>query len=84
MLGGGGYNPWTVARCWTGLWGRLRGLDVFGALPAKAQDLMRKLECDLVDEDEVPESWHRTLADKPNLGPVRDEVSVLVPAVLAP
>jgi acetoin utilization protein AcuC len=25
VLGGGGYNPWTLARCWTGLWGRLAG-----------------------------------------------------------
>ena len=25
VLGGGGYNPWTLARCWTGLWGRLGG-----------------------------------------------------------
>ena len=23
ILGGGGYNPWTLARAWTGLWGRL-------------------------------------------------------------
>ena len=23
VLGGGGYNPWTVARCWAGLWARL-------------------------------------------------------------
>ena len=23
VLGGGGYNPWTVARYWAGLWGRL-------------------------------------------------------------
>jgi len=84
ILGGGGYNPWTVARCWTGLWGRLRGFNVSGALPGKAQDLLRKLQCDLVDEDEIPETWHTTLTDAPNLGPVRDEVSALVPAVLAP
>src|SRR5690606_19767852 len=25
VLGGGGYNPWTVTRYWTGLWGTLSG-----------------------------------------------------------
>ena len=30
VLGGGGYNPWTVARCWTGLWAKLSGRDDSG------------------------------------------------------
>ena len=25
VLGGGGYNPWAVARCWTGIWAVLNG-----------------------------------------------------------
>ena len=37
VLGGGGYNPWTLARCWTGLWGRLSGRDIPAALPPQAQ-----------------------------------------------
>ena len=28
VLGGGGYNPWTVARCWAGLWGVLNGFPM--------------------------------------------------------
>ena len=28
VLGGGGYNPWTVTRYWTGLWGRLSGRKI--------------------------------------------------------
>lgn len=84
ILGGGGYNPWTVARCWTGLWGRLRGRDVFGSLPNRAQALLRRLECELIDEDEIPDRWNTTLADLPNRGPVRPEVSALVPVVLEP
>ncbi len=83
VLGGGGYNPWTVARCWTGLWGRLRGHDVDAPLPARARDLLRGLESDLIDEDEVPDIWHTTLADRPNVGAVRGEVAALVPAVLS-
>ena len=30
VLGGGGYNPWTVARCWAGLWGVLNGFRAAG------------------------------------------------------
>ena len=81
VLGGGGYNPWTVARCWTGLWGRLMGHDVFAPLPKKARTLLRGLSCDLVDEDEVLERWFTGLADRPNVGPLRKEVAALVSTV---
>jgi acetoin utilization protein AcuC len=74
VLGGGGYNPWTLARCWTGLWGRLRGRDIPDELPVQAQQILRSLECDLVEDDDVDQAWFRTLADAPRPGPVREEV----------
>jgi acetoin utilization protein AcuC len=83
VLGGGGYNPWTVSRCWAGLWGRLRGDDTEIDLPPDAKALLFGLDCDLVDEDERPEDWFTRLIDRPNLGPVRGQVSDLVPAVMA-
>jgi acetoin utilization protein AcuC len=82
VLGGGGYNPWTVIRCWSGLWGRLVGRPLPDTLPEEAQDLLRSLHCDLIDEDEVTESWLTTLADRPNNGPVRPEVERLPGLVL--
>jgi acetoin utilization protein AcuC len=84
VLGGGGYNPWTVARCWTGLWGTLKGYPMPSRLPAAAEAVLRGLETDLIDEEDVPEAWFTTLADAPNPGPVRPEVAALPPAVLAP
>ena len=48
-----------------------------GKVPPGAQD-------DLIDEDDVQEAWHTTLADPPNGGVVRDEVAALATAVLAP
>lgn len=84
VLGGGGYNPWTVARCWAGLWGYLNGHDVFAPLPEEAQALLRSLSCDLVDDEDIMEIWHTTLVDPPNPGPVREQVAALVPLVLAP
>lgn len=74
VLGGGGYNPWTVARCWTGLWGRLAGHEPPDTLPAEACALLSSLTCDLVDEDEVPPEWTTTLSDAPREGMIRREV----------
>ena len=27
VMGGGGYNPWSVGRCWSGIWATLNGID---------------------------------------------------------
>jgi acetoin utilization protein AcuC len=81
VLGGGGYNPWTVARCWTGLWGRLSGRELPGVLPEAAQALLAGLDCDLVDADEVRPEWISTLADTPNRGRIRPEVRELAAVV---
>jgi acetoin utilization protein AcuC len=82
VLGGGGYNPWTVVRCWSGLWGRLNGLTLPETLPEPAQDFLRTFECDLIDADEVPAEWITRLADPWNDGPLRPEVCRLPGLVL--
>ena len=82
VLGGGGYNPWTVVRCWGGLWGRLSGRDIPADLPPETRRFLSGFECDLIDEDEVPEAWVNTLADEPNTGPVRPEIERLADLVL--
>ncbi|NNJ78644.1 MAG: acetoin utilization protein AcuC [Xanthomonadales bacterium] len=82
VLGGGGYNPWTVVRCWSGLWGRLGGQRIPQRLPSEVSAFMQGLESDLIDEDEVPSAWLTTLADPPNRGPVRPQVERLPGLVL--
>jgi acetoin utilization protein AcuC len=82
VLGGGGYNPWTVIRCWSGLWGRLSGRDIPAVLPGPATDFMASLQSDLIDHDEVDDHWLTTLADPPNNGPVRPEIERLPDLVL--
>jgi acetoin utilization protein AcuC len=77
VLGGGGYNPWTVIRCWSGLWGRLSARELPATLPASVQAMLSGLDCDLIDPDEVPEAWINTLADPPNEGDVRPQVARL-------
>ena len=77
VLGGGGYNPWTLARCWTGLWGRLSGQEPPADLPREAQQVLRGLQCDLVEDEDVDPSWLTTLVDAPRPGGVRPEVKSL-------
>lgn len=84
VLGGGGYNPWTVARCWAGLWARLSGQRIGSALSAPAVQALSALECDLVDEEDFDPQWLDTLADVPNNGPVRPEINALVQRWRAP
>lgn len=83
VLGGGGYNPWTLARCWTGLWARLSGRGIPGTLPPAARRILGELSCDLIEEDMVDPAWLTTLADAPRQGPVRAAIVDLAAAVAA-
>lgn len=82
VLGGGGYNPWTVARCWAGLWGVLNRFALPERLPPAAVRRLEGLECDLVDEDERDPRWLTTLADAPQDGEAQPETSALARRVL--
>ncbi len=78
VLGGGGYNPWTLARAWAGIWGRLAGHPIPAVLPGPAQAVLAALDCDLVEDEDRPAFWLTTLADPPNPGPIRAAVAALV------
>lgn len=77
ILGGGGYNPWTVTRYWAGMWGRICGQEIPALLPEEATAYLSTMECDLVDEEDVDPAWLTTMADTPYPGEVRDEVRLL-------
>lgn len=72
VLGGGGYNPWSVGRCWAGVWAVLNGIAVPDVLPREAQEVLAGL------------SWGRqgvpgihmltTLRDAPREGAVRADI----------
>jgi acetoin utilization protein AcuC len=82
VLGGGGYNPWTVTRYWTGLWGTLSGRIVPAMLPEAARGVLAGLHCDLIDDEDVLAHWLTTLADPANDGPVREEIETMRDEVL--
>jgi len=82
LLGGGGYNPWSVARCWAGLWATLNGLPIPPRLPPAAEAVLRGLSWSRAAGRNPPEHWFTTLADTPRPGPLREEVKLIAIATL--
>jgi acetoin utilization protein AcuC len=74
VLGGGGYNPWSVGRLWTAIWGRLSGQDLPDRLPEGAQSVLRGLGWNGGKRPPPDPALLTTLIDAPREGPVRPEI----------
>jgi acetoin utilization protein AcuC len=74
VLGGGGYNPWSVGRCWTRIWGALSGQQDPAILPDAAQSVLRALSWGGGGRPAPVNALLTTLVDAPREGPVRDVV----------
>ena len=84
VLGGGGYNPWSVGRLWTQVWGLLNGYEAPEVLPQAAQEVLRALRFDGNRRGKnPPEHWFTTLKDAPREGSVHDVVKDRVRTLLA-
>ena len=65
VLGGGGYNPYSTARAWAGVWGIICGHDPETTiLPTACSSLLRGLEWQHRLGRNPPERWFVQLADK--------------------
>ncbi|HEY0425722.1 MAG TPA: acetoin utilization protein AcuC [Rhodopila sp.] len=80
VLGGGGYNPWTVGRCWALIWGTLNNFPIPERLNPEAETSLRALRFDRAAGRNPPEHWFSTLLDQPRDGPVRDAMRQLTQA----
>jgi acetoin utilization protein AcuC len=79
VLGGGGYNPWSVGRLWTRVWAELSGRTIPDRLPENAENVLRALTFDRNRRGRnPPEHWFTTLADSPRNGPIRDEIRTII------
>ena len=78
VLGGGGYNPWSVGRLWTGVWATLNGFEIPDRLPEPARAVLGSLTWTRAAGRNPPPHWTQTLRDAPNPGPVRDEITTRV------
>jgi len=84
LLGGGGYNPWSVGRLWTGAWAVLSERAIPDRLPAEAEAVLRGLRFEGNSRGRnPPEHWFTTLRDPPRAGAIRAEVSDRVTALAA-
>jgi acetoin utilization protein AcuC len=81
-LGGGGYNPWSVGRLWTGIWAVASGREIPDRLPPEAEAVLRALtfEGDRRGRN-PPEHWFTTLADEARPGVVTAEVEARIAAL---
>jgi acetoin utilization protein AcuC len=82
VLGGGGYNPWSVGRCWAAIWGTLNDFTLPDRLPDAAERVLRDLRYDRAAGRNPPAHWFTTLRDPPREGPVREPVERLADQVL--
>ena len=79
LTGGGGYNPWTVARLWTGFWALMSGRTIPEVLPNQATELLRSLSWQR--QTKPKEIMLNSIYDVPMEGQLRDEVSNIVKEV---
>jgi len=74
VVGGGGYNPYLLTRCWAGIWAILNDIPVPRTLPPAAEEVLRGVDYFRAAGRNPPAHWLQTLGDDPHPGPVRDEV----------
>lgn len=84
VLGGGGYNPWSVGRLWTGVWAVLNGHEISERLPPEGEAVLRGLAWQGHSKGKAPPGhWFTTLRDAPRGGAVRDEVRQRIKSLAA-
>lgn len=76
VIGGGGYHPVALARCWTGVWGVLAGWDLPAALPAQGRRTLENIPWSIDgDHDAETDNYlFRSLYDPTMEGPIREEI----------
>ena len=81
LTGGGGYNPWTVSRLWTGFWALMSGRSIPENLPSEAISLLKSLSW---QRQTMPkERLLNSILDTPMEGQLRSEVRDLAEKISA-
>ena len=82
VTGGGGYNPFTVARCWACVWAVLAGVPIPAVVPPAAEAVLAGLQYNRAAGRNPPAHWRQTLRDAPREGMVRPEIVALAAQAL--
>jgi acetoin utilization protein AcuC len=83
VLGGGGYNPWTVGRLWAGVWATLNDREIPARLPGAARDVLAGLSWARRARGGPPAHLLSTLRDPARAGPPCDVVRARVRSLRA-
>ena len=75
LTGGGGYNPWTVARLWAGFWAILSDQPIPQTLTPKAVEILTSLKWN--KNRSLPNYFLDSLIDPPSQGKIRKEIREL-------
>lgn len=82
VTGGGGYNPFSVGRCWACVWAVLNGFAIPATLPEAARRVLEALRYHRAAGRDPPAHWTTTLRDAPREGMVRPEIAALAASAL--
>ena len=74
VIGGGGYHPLVLARCWTGVWGLISGRELPASLPEQGARILRDVRWEEDEEELYYENFFISRLDHPREGTIRDEV----------
>ncbi|MGI4976356.1 MAG: acetoin utilization protein AcuC [Janthinobacterium lividum] len=84
VTGGGGYNPWSVGRCWAGVWATLNAVAIPERVTPEAEAVLRALRFGRAAGRNPPEHWFTTIRDAAREGEVREAVREIAARVVAP
>lgn len=74
VLGGGGYSPYGVARCWSGVWATVNEIEIPPVLPLAAENILRVIKWSHSRGRQPAEEMFTRLADPWRGGVIRDEI----------
>ena len=77
VVGGGGYNPYSVGRCWAGIWAVLNDQAIPESVTPAAETVLRSLVYNRAAGRNPPPHWLTMVRDDPREGPVRDAIKYL-------
>jgi len=83
VLGGGGYHPIMLARCWAGVWAVLSGRELPVDIPEAAANVLRAAAWDQDEDEPYFESLFLQRLDQPTDGPIRDDLIRTVESLCA-
>lgn len=78
VVGGGGYHPLALARCWTGVWAILSGRVLPEDIPEAGRALLREVDWDQDEDEDYFAGLFESRLDPVRSGQIRPEIDALI------